>query len=474
MSESERQSLAPVERPPFWSEVRNVFKGGHKDYTSGSMGRAIVLLAIPMVIEMLMQSVFELVDAYFVGQLGADALAAVGVAGSLLILVLAVGFGLSMATTAMVARRIGEKDVEGAGVASFQALVLGLVLSIPISLLGIFYAPEMLALMATPESAIEVGTGYTMILFGTNAVILFLFLINAIFRGAGDAVLAMKALALANVLNIILDPLLIFGWGPFPEMGVTGAAVATSIGRGLGVIYQVYLLVGGKSRIHLHIQQARVAVDVMWRLIRISGPGIVQYLIGTASWLALFRIINTFGEAAAAGYTVAIRILVFALLPSWGMGNAAATLVGQNLGAGKPERAERSVWITSYINMVFLGLVAIGMYVFAEPLIAFFTEDPDVIAVGKDCLRIVSYTYILFAFGMVTVQAFNGAGDTTTPTWVNFVSYWLVQIPAAYALAHFADWGVSGVFAAIAIAQAVLALISVWVFRLGYWKTKAV
>ncbi len=454
--------------------MRSVFKGGHKDYTSGNIGRAIALLAIPMVLEMLMQSVFELVDAYFVGRLGADALAAVGVAGSLLILVLAVGFALSMATTAMVARRIGEKDAEGAGVASFQALVAGAAISIPISLLGLFFAPEMLRLMATPENVIEVGTGYTVVLFSTNAVIMFLFLINAIFRGAGDAVLAMKALALANLLNIILDPLLIFGWGPFPEMGVTGAAVATTIGRGLGVSFQVYLLVRGKSRIHLHVEQARVVMDVMRRLIRISGPAVLQYLIGTASWLALFRIINTFGETAAAGYTVAIRILVFALLPSWGMGNAAATLVGQNLGAGKPDRAERSVWITSFSNMVFLGIVAVGMYVFAEALIAFFTDDAEVIAIGMDCLRIVSYTYVLFAFGMVIVQAFNGAGDTTTPTWINFVSYWLIQIPLAYVLAHLVGWETSGVFAAVAISQAALALISVWIFRLGYWKTKAI
>ncbi len=474
MSQVEQDASVAQEHPPFWEEVRTVFKGGHKDYTSGSIGRAIVLLAIPMVLEMLMQSVFELVDAYFVGQLGADALAAVGVAGSLLILVLTVGFALSMATTAMVARRIGEKDEEGARVAAFQGLVAGAALSIPISLLGIFFAADMLRLLSTPESAVEVGTGYTAVLFGTNAVIMFLFLINAIFRGAGDAVLAMKALAVANCFNIILDPLLIFGWGPFPEMGVTGAAVATSIGRGLGVAFQVYILVSGKSRIHLHLKQARVVFEVMWRLIRISGPAVLQYFIGTASWLVLFTIINKFGEAAAAGYTVAIRILIFALLPSWGMGNAAATLVGQNLGAGKPDRAERSVWITSFSNMVFLGIVAVCMYVFAEPLIALFSDDPEVIKIGMDCLRIISYTYVLFAFGIVTVQAFNGAGDTTTPTWINFISYWLLQIPLAYVLALPVGWEASGVFAAGAISQAVLAIISVWIFRLGYWKKKAI
>ena len=454
--------------------MRAVFRGAHKDYTTGSIGRAIVLLAVPMVLEMLMQSVFEVVDIYFVGRLGADAVAAVGLTGSLLILVLAVGFGLSMATTAMVARRIGEKDAEGAGVAAFQAFLAGGALSIPISVLGIVFAPELLRLMGASEAVIAEGSVYLAITFGTNAVILFLFLINAVFRGAGDAVLAMKALGLANLLNVILDPILIFGWGPFPEMGIAGAAVATSIGRGVGVAFQVYLLVRRQSRVHLHAEQLRFARDVMRRLLRVSGPGVVQYIIGTASWLALFRIMADFGSDALAGYTIAIRVLIFALLPSWGMGNAAATLVGQNLGAGRPERAERSVWVSSLSNMVFLGLVAIGMFMFAAPLIGIFTEAAAVIAFGEDCLRIVSYTYVLFAFGMVTVQAFNGAGDTATPTWVNFISYWLVQIPLAYVLSHLVGWGASGVFAAIAIAQAVLALLSVTLFRLGYWKTKSI
>jgi putative MATE family efflux protein len=474
MSQFDAHPVATVTQPGFWREVRDVFKGAHRDYTTGSITRAIVLLAIPMVLEMLMQSIFELVDAYFVGRIGADALAAVGVTGTLLILVMAIGIGLSMATTAMVARRIGEKDPEGAGLAAFQGLAISAAISIPISLLGIFLAPEMLGLMATPESAIEVGSGYAAVLFGTNVVILLLFLINAIFRGAGDAVLAMKVLALANLFNIVLDPLLIFGIGPFPELGVTGAAVATTIGRGIGVSYQCYLLTRGKSRIHLRIEQVRLALDVTRRLLRVAGPGVLQFLIGTASWLILFRLINTFGEAAAAGYTVAIRILVFALLPSWGMGNAAATLVGQNLGARQPERAERSVWITSFINAAFLGSVAVGMYLFAEPLIAFFTDDPAVIAIGKQCLRIISYTYVLFAFGAVTMQAFNGAGDTTTPTWINFFSYWFLQIPLAYALALGAGWDAAGVFAAVAISQGLLAIISVLVFRRGYWKAKAI
>ncbi|MFQ5568095.1 MAG: MATE family efflux transporter [Rhodothermales bacterium] len=474
MSPSTQQAPFLSRRRRFWADLRATFKGSHQDYTSGSIGRAITLLAIPMVLEMLMQSVFGVVDVFFVGKLGADAVAVVGLTETMLVLVLAVGLGLSIATTAMVARRIGEKDTEGAGVAAIQALVAGGAISIPISVLGIVFAPSMLGLMGASDSVIETGWGYCAIMFGTNATILFLFLINAIFRGAGDAVLAMRALWLANILNMVLDPFLIFGWGPFPEMGVAGAAVATSIGRGLGVVYQLYVLLRGSSRIHLFLEQVRVDLAVMRRLIRVSLPGMFQYLVATLSWMFLFRIMADFGSDALAGYTIAIRILVFALLPSWGMGNAAATLVGQNLGAGKPDRAERSVWITSFGNMVFLAVVALMMLLFAEPLMRLFTEEAAVIAVGEDCLRIISYTYVLFAFGLVTVQAFNGAGDTTTPTLINLVCYWFLQIPLAYLLAHPVGMGTSGVFASVAISQAVLAVIGIVVFRLGYWKKKAI
>ena len=460
--------------PTFWQEVRGVLRGEHRDYTSGSMARAIILLAVPMVLEMLMQSIFELVDVYFVGRLGAEALTAVGAGAALIILVFAVGFGLSMGVTAMIARRIGQKDPEGAGVIAIQALVACGMVSIPISLAGIFFAPEVLRLIATPEPVVAMGSTYCAILFGTNGIILLLFVINAMFRGAGDAMLALKVLLLANSLNIVLDPLLIFGWGPIPEMGVTGAAVATSIGRGIGIVYQCYLLFGSKSRILLPLGVCRIVWPLMARLLRVSGPAVFQSLIATASFMALFAFVNTFGEEAAAGYTVAVRVIIFALLPAWGMGNAAATLVGQNLGAGHPGRAARSVWITSFTNMAFLSVVAAGMYFFAQPIIGVFSADAGVIAVGKDCLRIVSYTYALFAFGMVTTQAFNGAGDTWTPTWINVICSWLIQIPVAYVLAYTADWGVSGVFAAIAIAQATLSVIGVWVFHLGRWKLKTV
>lgn len=454
--------------------MRDSFAGTNQDYTSGSLPRAIFLLAIPMVLEMLMQSVFGVVDIYFVGRLGPDAVAAVGMTDSLLILVLAVAMGLSMATTAMVARRIGEKDAAGAGRAAVQALIAGGAVSIPISLLGLFFARDLLALMGASAGVIETGWSYCAILFGTNIVIIALFLINAIFRGAGDAVLAMRALWLANILNMVLDPVLIFGWGPIPAMGVAGAAIATSIGRSIGVAYQLYVLLGGRGRIHLALGQVRVDLSVMRRLLRVSTPGMVQYVVGTASWLALFRILAGFGSDVVAGYTIAIRILVFALLPSWGMGNAAATLVGQNLGAARPDRAERAVWITSFTNMVFLGVSALIVMFNAELLIRLFTDVPAVVRYGVDCLHIVSYTYVLFAFGLVTVQAFNGAGDTSTPTWINLVCYWIVQIPLAYLLSRHAGMGAQGVFTAIAVTQAVLAILATYLFRRGAWKLKAI
>ena len=460
--------------PGFWRALREALAGTEQDYTSGSLLRAITLLAVPMVLEMLMQSVFGVVDVYFVSRIGPEAVAAVGMTDSLLVLVLAVAMGLGMATTAMVARRIGEKDPAGAARAAFQALAAGGAVSIPISLLGIFFAKDLLVLMGASEAVVAAGWSYCAILFGTNAVIVFLFLMNAIFRGAGDAVLAMRALWLANLLNIGLDPLLIFGIGPFPELGVAGAAVATSIGRAVGIGYQLYVLLGGRSRIRMGRAAVGVDLGVMRRLLRISGPGMLQYVVGTASWLALYRIMASFGSDAMAGYTIALRILVFALLPSWGMGNAAATLVGQNLGAGRVDRAERAVWITSGINMAFLGATAVFVIFYAEALIGLFTGAPEVLAYGVDCLRIVSYTYVFFAFGVVTMQSFNGAGDTATPTWINLVCYWLIQLPLAYALAMEAGMGARGVFVAITVAQAVLALTATFLFRRGGWKLKVV
>jgi putative MATE family efflux protein len=382
--------------------------------------------------------------------------------------------GLSMATTATIARRIGEKDRAGASVAAVQAIIIGVIVSIPVGLIGIFMTPTLFRLMGASPEIIATGSGYGATIMGGNVIIMLLFLINAIFRGAGDAAIAMRALWLGNLINIALDPCLIFGLGPFPEMGVTGAAVATNIGRGTAVLYQFWNLFGSDSRVKIERSQMRVDLRVMHRLVRISLGGMFQYLVATASWLGLVRIVAVFGSAALAGYTVAIRIIVFALLPSWGMSNAAATLVGQNLGAGKPERAERSVWVTGFTNMVFLGLVTVVFVIFAEQIVGIFTTEPEVVPYAVDCLRYISYGYAFYAYGMVMVQAFNGAGDTYTPTVINLFCYWLFQIPLAYALAIPAGFGAQGVFLAITVAESILAVVGILAFRRGKWKERIV
>ena len=461
-------------RERFWADAAGVLRGELRDYTQGKLARNILLLAIPMVLEMFMQSIFELADAYFVGQLGPAALGAVGAGASLLIIVFAIGFGLSMGVTAMVARRTGEKDHEGANTVAMQAIIAVIAISVPIGILGALYAPQLMRLIQAPESIVEVGSSYTAVLLGSNVVLLLLFLNNGIFRGAGDPILALKALALANILNIALDPLFIFGLGPVPGMGVTGAAVASLIGRSVGVGYQLYMLSGQRGRIRLQFSKARIVWPTMRRFLNLSGPAMLQMLISTASWMAIFAFVGYFGEIAAAGYTVAIRIIVFALLPAWGMGNAAATLVGQYLGAHKPDQAERSVWVTGLANMVFLGVVAVVMYLFADALVRTLTPDLEVVAVGASCLRIISYTYVMFAFGMVTTLAFNGAGDMWTPTWIYLFCSWIIQLPLAYALAFGIDWGLNGVFYAIAVGQGLLAVVGIIFFRRGRWKYKVV
>ena len=469
-------SVPPKSSSPstFWDDLLGTFKGAHHDFTSGSIPRAIALLAIPMVLEMLAQSLFGIVDVFFVGQLGPAAVAAVGMIDTLMVIIYTVGMGLAMAATAMVARRIGEQDPTAASLTAFQVLALGLVISVPVALLGIFYTPDLMRLMGATEDVIEVGAPYGTIIFGFNFLILFLFIINATFRGAGDAVMAMMVLWLANLINIALDPALIFGWGPFPELGIRGAAIATCIGRGTGVLFQLYLLFKGHGRIKLMVSSLKLRLDIIRRVAFVALPATIQYFIGSASWIFIFWIIARFGTDAVAGYTIAIRIFIFALLPSWGMGNAAATLVGQNLGANKPDRAEKSVWITARTNMIFLGIVALLIFINAYPLVEVFSDVQAVVEFGANCLRIVCVTYIFFAYGMVTVQAFNGAGDTQTPTWINLISYWVLQIPLAYFLSQPFGMGANGVFTAIAIAQAALALISVIWFRRGTWKQKAV
>jgi putative MATE family efflux protein len=438
------------------------------------LSRAVLVLSVPMVLEMAMESVFGVLDAWWVGRLGPDAVAAVGVTEALLTVIFAVAIGLSMSATAMVARRIGEKDPEAAAVTAVQAVALGVLVALPTGLAGLVWSRELLVLMGAPAAVVEIGWGYTAWMMGGNATILLLFLINAIFRGAGDASLAMRSLWLANAVNIVLDPCLIFGLGPFPELGVTGAAIGTTLGRGVGVAYQLRVLARSNGRIALRREHLRLEPGTMLRLLRLSLGGILQFLIATASWLALVRLLTPFGAAAIAGYTIAIRIVMVTILPSWGMSNAAATLVGQNLGAGKPERAQRSVWLTGIYNMVFLACVAAVFIVYAERLIACFSSDAAVVAMGGNCLRILSYGYGFYAWGMVIVQAFNGAGDTATPTWVNFFCYWLFQIPLAFGLTRSLDMGPQGVFVAITAAESALAVVGIVCFRRGRWKTQVV
>jgi putative MATE family efflux protein len=455
-------------------DLREAILGTQQDFTEGSIGRAITLLAVPMVLEMAMESVFGIVDVFWVGRLGADAVATVGITESLLTLVFAIAMGLSMATTAMVARRVGEKDRAGAALAAVQAIAVGVVLSLPIGAIGFWMAPALLRLMGASPSIIATGSDYGAVMLGGNVTILLLFLLNAIFRGAGDATIAMRSLWFANLINIILDPCFIFGLGPFPKMGVTGAAVATTIGRGLGVVYQLFTLWRGQGRIRLSSAALRLDSEVMLRLVRVSIGGIFQFLIATASWLGLVRIIAFFGSTALAGYTIALRIIIFAILPSWGMSNAAATLVGQNLGAGKPGRAEQSVWKTAFYNMLFLVGIAFVFIIFAEPLIRLFTSDPAVVPIGTACLRFVSYGYGFYAYGMVMVQAFNGAGDTATPTKINLFCYWLFEIPLAYVLAIQAGLGANGVFLAITIAESTIAVVGILAFRRGRWRERKI
>jgi putative MATE family efflux protein len=374
----------------------------------------------------------------------------------------------------MVARRTGEKDPAGAARAAVQAILLGVIISIPIGVVGLVYTPELFRLMGASESVIATGTAYGRIELGSNVIIMLLFLINAVFRGAGDAAVAMRVLWLSHLVNIILDPCLIFGLGPFPEMGVTGAGLGTAIGRGVGVVFQLWLLVKGSNRVRISRDQWQVDFKLMMKLLRVSLGGIFQFLVATASWLGLVRIVAVFGDAALAGYTVAIRIIIFAILPSWGMSNAAATLVGQNLGAGKPERAEKSVWLAGLSNMIFLLAVTIVFLLFAEPLIGLFTQDAAVVPYGVDCLRFISYGYIFYAYGMVMVQAFNGAGDTFTPTVINLFCYWLFQIPLAWWLAMKTSFEARGVFMAITIAESLLAVVSILIFRQGRWKTRQI
>jgi putative MATE family efflux protein len=469
-------ALAPAaeKRHTLWASLVEAVRGSHQDYTTGNLNRAILLLAVPMVLEMVLESLFGVVDVFWVGRLGANAVATVGLTESMLSLVFSVGMGLSLSTTAMVARRIGEKDPEGAAVAGVQAIAIGLFVSLAIGVPCFFYAPNLLRLMGATPDIVATGSGYTRICLGGSFAVLLLFLNNAIFRGAGDAAIAMCLLWVSNIINLILDPCLIFGLGPFPRLGVTGAAVATLTGRSIGVLYQFYRLMRGTERLRILRSQVRIQFDVLLRLIRVSVTGILQFAIAHTSWIGLVRIVSFFGAAALAGYTIAIRIVIFVILPSWGLSNAAATLVGQNLGAGHPERAEKSVWRTGLYNVIFLGTVGVVFIFFAEPIIGLFTHDPAVLPMGAACLRIVSYGNLGYAYFMVMMQAFNGAGDTITPTIVNFFGFWLLEIPLAYWLALPLKMHSNGVFAAIAIAESSMAVASAILFKQGRWKKKKI
>jgi putative MATE family efflux protein len=457
-----------------WASLVEAIRGSHQDFTTGSLNRAILLLAVPMVLEMVLESLFAVVDVFWVGRLGANAVATVGLTESMLSLVFSVGMGLSLSTTAMVARRIGEKDPEGAAIAGVQAIALGLFISVAIGVPCFLFAPNLLRLMGASPEIIATGSGYTRICLGGSFAVLLLFLNNAIFRGAGDAAIAMRLLWVSNIINLVLDPCLIFGWGPFPRLGVTGAALATLTGRSIGVIYQFYRLMRGTARIRILRSQLHVRLNVLLRLLRVSLTGILQFAIAHTSWIGLVRIVSIFGAAALAGYTIAIRIVIFVILPSWGLSNAAATLVGQNLGAGHPERAEKAVWRTGFYNVIFLGLVGLIFIFFAEPIVRLFTHDPAVVPLGAACLRTVSYGNIGYAYFMVMMQAFNGAGDTITPTIVNFFGFWLLEIPLAYWLAIPLHMKSNGAFFSIAIAETAMAAVSAILFKQGKWKKQKI
>jgi len=458
----------------FWSSVREALRGSRQDFTEVPIRRAILLLAVPMILEMSMESLFVLVDIFWVSRLGADAVAAVGLTEAMLTLIYTVAIGLSIGATATIARRIGEKDPERAARSAVQVIVLGIVLAIPIGVAGAMFAPKLLSLMGATPEVIECGSGYTAVMLGGNATVLLLFLGNAVFRGAGDAAIAMRVLWLANGLNIVLGPCFIFGLGPFPELGVMGASIATNIGRGTGVVYLLYRLWCGGAHIRVERRHLKLELETMTAVFRLSATGMFQMLIGMTSWLALIRILSGFGSAALAGYTIAIRIIIFALLPSWGLSNAAATLVGQNLGAGKPDRAEQAVWKAGFYNMIFLGLIGLGFVLFAGSIINAFTEDAQVVSFGVACLRTVSLGFLFYAYGMVMSQAFNGAGAVWTPTFINLFCFWLWQLPLAYALAHLFGYGPQGVFAAITIAWSTYAVVSATFFKRGRWKLKKV
>jgi putative MATE family efflux protein len=456
------------------SFVREALQDNDEDFTSGPVGRALGMLAIPMMLEMAMESIFAVVDIAFVSRLGTDAVAAVGITEALITVLYGIAIGLGVGLTAMVSRRIGASDASGAADVTGQAIWIGALLSIVIGVAGVAYARDLLELMGASDGVIEQGVGFTAVILGGSITIIYLFLLNAAFRGAGDATVALRSLWLANGINIVLDPCLIFGLGPFPEMGVTGAAVATTIGRGIGVIYQLWYLMNGRGRIEFHIRYLKFNLRLALRLVRISLGGIGQFLIATASWIGVMRIVSIYGSSAIAAYTIALRMMEFVFLPAWGLGNAAATLVGQNLGADQPDRAEKSAWQAAKFNAIFMTMTGVFLLIFAEFITGLFSTEPDVLRWGTSCLQILSIGFPMYAVGMVVVQALNGAGDTTTPAILNFICFWLLQLPLAFWLATESSLGPNGAFVAIVVAESLLTILAVLVFRKGTWKLQTV
>ena len=461
---------SPSRAANLFRELTDAIRGSEADYTQIGLRRAIFLLAVPMILELVMESTFAVADIYFVGQLGSSAVATVGLTETFLFLLYAVGIGMSMAVTAIVARRVGEKRGEDAGRAAIQSIYIALFISLPFAIAGIFYSKELLTLMGADAWALETGYRYTQWMLGGNAVIVLLFVINAIFRGAGDAAVAMRVLIVANLCNIVLDPLLIFGWGPIPAYGIEGAAIATNIGRGIGVAMQVFILIKGSKHLNIVASQLRLHRETLLNIAKTSLGGVGQMLIAMTTWIFLMRILSAVSSEAVAGATITIRIMMLTMLPAHGLANAAATLVGQNLGAGHPDRAESSVWKIGTYNMVFLVAVSMVYYFFSEELVGIFTNDLQVIAIGAEWLRILAYGYFIYGWWMVSVSAFNGAGDTRTPTRINFVFFWLIQLPLAWLLAIYLDRGATGVFWAVFFSETAVGLFTLWLFTRGKWK----
>jgi len=458
----------------FWSDVRLALRGTSQDYTTLGLNRAIFLLAVPMVLEMAMESLFAVVDSYFVASLGRDSIAAVGLSEAILAIVYAAALGLAAGTTATVSRRIGEKHPEAASEAAFQAILLGIGVSIIVGTAGVIWGNDLLRLMGASPGIIHAGGRYTVCLLGGVGTIFLLFLINAVFRGAGDPIMAMRTLWLANLLNILLNPCLIFGLGPFPRLGVLGSAVGTTVSRGVGVLFAAWFLIRGSGHLRLGVEHLRVDIKVMLSILRLSAGAALQSMITIASWVGLSRMNATFGSAAIAGYTLAIRTVIFVILPAAGLCNAAATLVGQNLGANKPDRAEQAVWRAGFYNAIFLGFVTVVFWLFAPLIMRIFTDDAPVIAVGATCMRTVSLAYPFLAYGMVMEQSFNGAGDTTTPIYINLLCYWAFQLPLAWWLSHGAGTGPKGIYISIAAGESLLAVVASLLFKRGKWKLKQV